>query len=54
VTIRVQTYRLDLAERIARVKADQREALDNLQQLQDDSQDKTPPSDKAPNDKPDA
>jgi hypothetical protein len=54
VTIRVQTYRLDLAERIARVKADQREALDNLQQLQDDSQDKTPAGGKAPNDKPDA
>jgi hypothetical protein len=51
VTVRVQTYQLDLAERIARVKAGQREALDNLQQLQDDSHDKTQAGDKAPNDK---
>ncbi len=37
VTIRVQTYRVNLAERIARVKAEQKEALDNLQQMEADS-----------------
>ena len=39
ITIRLDTYRVDLAARIARVKAAQKEALDNLQQLEDDSRD---------------
>lgn len=35
VTIRVQTYSVNLAERIATVKAGQKEALDTLQQMGD-------------------
>ncbi len=33
LTLRVQTYSLNLAERIARVRAEQQEALDSLQRL---------------------
>lgn len=36
-TIRLRTYRVNLAERIARVKAEQKDALDHLQQLEDDA-----------------
>jgi hypothetical protein len=36
VTIRIQTVRIDLAERIAKVKAEQKEALDHLRQLGDE------------------
>ena len=39
LTIRLETYRVDLAERIARVKSEQKDALDGLQQLEDDSKD---------------
>jgi hypothetical protein len=39
VTIRLQTYQVNLAERIARVKAEQKEALGNLQKLEDDNRD---------------
>ena len=42
ITIRLDTYSVDLAARIARVKAEQKEALDNLQQLEDDSSDQPP------------
>ncbi len=35
MTVRVQTYRIDLAERIAKVKAEQKAALDHLKQLGD-------------------
>ncbi len=33
VTVRVQTYQIDLAERIAKVKAAQKAALEDLQQM---------------------
>ncbi len=36
MTVRVQTYRIDLAERIAKVKAEQKAALDHLKQLGDE------------------
>ena len=39
LTIRLETYRVDLAERIARVKSEQKDALDGLQQLEDESKD---------------
>ena len=39
LTIRLQTYQVDLAERIARVKSEQKDALDGLQQLEDDQKD---------------
>lgn len=35
LTLRVQTYSLNLAERIARVRAEQQDALDSLQRLSD-------------------
>ncbi len=37
ITVRMQTYQVNLAERIARVKAGQQEVLGNLQQLEDDN-----------------
>ena len=37
ITVRLETYSVDLAARIARVKAEQQEALDGLQHLQDES-----------------
>ena len=39
LTVHLQTYQVNLAERIARVKAEQQEALGNLQQLEEDSRD---------------
>ena len=45
LTIRLQTYQLNLAERIARVKAEQQEAIGNLRQLEADSQDTNKPGD---------
>ena len=39
LTIRLQTYRVDLAERIARVKSAQKDALYGLQQLEDENKD---------------
>lgn len=35
LTLRVQTYSLNLAERIARVRAEQQDALDSLQRMSD-------------------
>lgn len=37
LTLRVQTYSLNLAERIARVRAEQQDALDSLQRMSDGS-----------------
>ena len=37
ITVRLKTYSVDLAARIARVKAEQQEALDGLQHLQEES-----------------
>lgn len=48
VTIRLQTYQLNLAERLARVKAEQKEALGNLQQLEDESRDADSPDNRQP------
>lgn len=39
IRIRIDTYTVDLAARIARVQAEQKGALDKLQQLEDDSRD---------------
>ncbi len=41
LTIRLETYSVDLAARIARVKAEQKDALDGLQHLQDESKDES-------------
>ena len=41
LTIRLETYSVDLAARIARVKAEQKDALDGLQHLQEESKDES-------------
>lgn len=41
LTIRLETYSVDLAARIARVKSEQKDALDGLQHLQEESKDES-------------
>ncbi|NDC08265.1 MAG: hypothetical protein EBZ75_02830 [Oxalobacteraceae bacterium] len=41
ITIRLETYSVDLAARIARVKAEQKDALDGLQHLEEESKDES-------------
>lgn len=41
ITVRLETYSVDLVARIARVKAEQKEALDGLQHLQEESKDES-------------
>jgi hypothetical protein len=41
LTIRLETYSVDLAARIARVKTEQKDALDSLQHLREESEDES-------------